>query len=332
MTHALIPLESRGAWNDALQDIPHSFAHTWENCRAMYLTTGYPTYLYCFESAHRRIACPIAEREINGSSDIVTPYGFSGFVGTGDCVDFPRYWLEFVQSRGYVSGYIALNPAFENSTYFPPQDAFCSNTLFYLDLTLGTDQLLADVASGRRRQLSGPRLQAISFVEDRGALTEFLLANHGPFMERVNGSAASRFSTETLAFLCRLENVLLIGAAGQQGIEAAVLFACTNFAAEGLISVPLPNGRKHMAALVWRAVEQLKRLQVPLLNLGGGIREDDSVAAFKRRFGGREMPFRCLKQIYNPDVYSALCGQVEADPRDKSGYFPAYRRPPSRET
>src|SRR5690349_14970721 len=100
-----IPLESRGAWNDALQGIRHAFAHTWENCQAMRLTTGHPTYLYCFENAGVRIVCPIAERRFGGYPDIVTPYGFSGFVGTADDPEFPRYWRNFAASRAYVAGY-----------------------------------------------------------------------------------------------------------------------------------------------------------------------------------------------------------------------------------
>ena len=64
----------------------------------------------------------------------------------------------------------------------------------------------------------------------------------------------------------------------------------------------------------------LKSKNIPLINLGG------SSAEFKRRFGATELPLRCLKQVYRPDIYAMLCGQVDADPSDKAGYFPAYRK------
>jgi len=82
-----ISLGSPTEWKDALKGIKHAFAHTWENSHAMRLTTGFNTYLYCFESNHVRIVCPIAEREFEGHVDIVTPYGFSGFVGNGNFSD-----------------------------------------------------------------------------------------------------------------------------------------------------------------------------------------------------------------------------------------------------
>ena len=123
MRHKCIPIEAPGPWNDALCGIPHAFAHTWESCYAMRLTTGYPTYLYCFENASVRIVCPIAERRSDEGIDIVTPYGFSGFAGTADCTDFPRYWREFVRERGYIAGYISLNPALENRSYYDREES-----------------------------------------------------------------------------------------------------------------------------------------------------------------------------------------------------------------
>ena len=62
----LIPLDSPAMWKQALDGIKHSFGHTWENCYAMQLTTGFKTYLYCFESEHGRVVCPIAERDYRG--------------------------------------------------------------------------------------------------------------------------------------------------------------------------------------------------------------------------------------------------------------------------
>lgn len=74
-------------------------------------------------------------------------------------------------------------------------------------------------------------------------------------------------------------------------------------------------------------VNHLKSLQIPLLNLGGGILENDGVAQFKQRFGAKKLALKCLKQVYEPEIYETLCWQVNMDPNDLSGYFPAYRRP-----
>ncbi len=93
----LIPLTDRLEWNRALDNIPHTFAHTWESSNAMYLTHGNDTFLYTYTNDHVRIACPICERKFNGYTDIVTPFGFPGFVGTSPCPEFKNHWKSFTK-------------------------------------------------------------------------------------------------------------------------------------------------------------------------------------------------------------------------------------------
>jgi hypothetical protein len=292
----------------------------------MGLTTGYSTYLYCFESATVRIVCPIAERRSDGGLDIVTPYGFSGFIGTGDCADFPSYWREFVRDRGYIAGYISLNPAFENASYYDPGEIYSSNSLYFLDLTPSMDELSKRLDRNRRRQLLGSSNEA-PLVFDKSVLTPFVVAGYREFMERLGASPASLFSPETLDFLCGLRNVFAIGAANVIHVQAVNLFSFTSYAGDSLINVALPQGRSHTTRLIWSGIEKLKAMGVPILNLGGGLREGDTIADHKRRYGALPKPFRCLKQIYRPDVYDELCRRAGVEPENRLGYFPAYRMP-----
>ena len=135
------------------------------------------------------------------------------------------------------------------------------------------------------------------------------------------------FSKETLAFLCRLNNVFMVGVGEPDRIEAVYLFAYTKDASDCLFNVPLSEGRKYAAALLWCGVNYLKSLRIPILNLGGGVREDDSVAQSKQRFGSRRKAFRCLKQVYEPETFEKLSRRANADPNDRAGYFPPYRKP-----
>src|SRR5262245_24889516 len=112
-----ISLEDRVSWTKALEALPHAFAHTWENCYSMHLTSQYPTYLYCFEENDNRIVCPLAERTFHGFLDAVTPYGFSGFTGTGFVSEFPAVWNQYMKEREYVCSFITLNPILNNESY-----------------------------------------------------------------------------------------------------------------------------------------------------------------------------------------------------------------------
>src|ERR1044072_7106332 len=91
----LISINDAAAWREALAEIPHALAHTWEYVKAWSLSFGSSVrgqdeegiWLYGFEQAGARRVCPLAERKWNGHCDIVTPYGFSGFAGQGEGAD-----------------------------------------------------------------------------------------------------------------------------------------------------------------------------------------------------------------------------------------------------
>src|SRR6185503_9155258 len=93
----LIPLEDRAAWDAALADVPHAFAHTWDNCSAMAASSGHSTFLYSYRAGGGRVVCPLAERPIGREADVVTPYGFSGFAGTGECPGLAAEWHDFAE-------------------------------------------------------------------------------------------------------------------------------------------------------------------------------------------------------------------------------------------
>ncbi len=289
----------------------------------MHLTTGFTTYLYCFETDSARIVCPIAEREFAGYIDIVTPYGFSGFVGNGHCPEFSLRWRQFVKERGYVCGYIALNPVFATDAYLNSNETYRSNTLYFLDLTRSIEELWSNLDRNRKRELKD--LDKTNFILNRNALTHFFVENYPEFLRRVQASPASYFTRETLTSLCNLNNIVIVGAGAVEKIQAVYIFAYTRYASDCLFNVAVPEGRHYATALLWWGVNYLKSKQIPLLNLGGGVRENDSIARSKERFGPIKLPFRALKQVYNREIYEELCHRRAVDPTDKTGYFPAYR-------
>lgn len=322
----LIPLSRAEDWNRALHGLRHSFAHTWENCYGMYLTTGFPTYLYTLRTPRCRIVCPFAERPFRGSVDIVSPYGFSGFVGEGECADVAQWWDRFVKRQRYVCGYIFLSPFFSNVSSFRHEELRPSRTVYCLDVGQPIDSLFARLDRNRRRQLSTFETDLVRRVTDRGKIAEFLVSEHPRFAERVSASRASRFSPDTLRHLCHCDNVLTFGMLGQDSdLEAAYLFGLTRDAADALLNVATRAGRKHTTSLLWAGIRELQARAVPTLNLGGGVRENDSIAQAKLRFGAHGVRCQCLKQVYDEDAYESLCRLAGVDHRDTSGYFPAYR-------
>jgi hypothetical protein len=321
-----IPLENPLEWKKALKGIKHTFAHTWENCYAMYLTTGFPTYLYTFKKENVRIICPIAERTFMGHTDIITPYGFSGFAGNDRCPEFPSYWSDFVKTKGYICGYISLNPILEESSYFRTDEVYQYHTIYVLDLTLASSELFQKLSINRKRELKHWEDSFSNITLEKPAVTEFFLSHYHDFFRSRSASKTYNFSIKTLSFLASLNNVFIAGVQTAGKIEAVSVFAYTSDGGEFLFNISLDEGQRYSALLIWYGVFLLKNMGIPSLNLGGGVRENDGIARFKQRFGAKELPLKSLKQVYDPQVYEQLCWQMNADPNDRTGYFPPYQK------
>lgn len=325
--HSLIGIEDRRGWEDALSGVPHAFAHTWTYSRAIQRTSGLATSLYRGLVDGVRVLCPIAEREHAGRVDIVTPPGFSGFVGTGGAERFPDAWHEFARSRGWVCGFITLNPFLPQESYFRPAEVYAYNELFSIDLRTSDDERFERLSVNRRRQLRDWQRLSDTLVHDRSRLIDFLVGHHSGFLQDRGASSASFFSADALRELLEDERVTLVGAGERTRLEAVTAFAHTAAVGDYLFNVSLSEGRGHSAKLIWYGVRHLAALGVPVLNLGGGIRAGDGVADFKRRFGAATHPLRSLRQVYDAERYESLCRAAGVDPADRGGFFPPYGAP-----
>jgi hypothetical protein len=95
-----------------------------------------------------------------------------------------------------------------------------------------------------------------------------------------------------------------------------------------MFSISSPAGRQYSAPLIWAGATELATRGITRLNLGGGVRRGDGVAEFKERFSAKRLALGALRQVYRPTLYADLCREAgAADPADRDGYFPAYRRP-----
>jgi hypothetical protein len=322
--HHLIPLGEPDRWTQALSGLPHGHAHTWGFCHALQLTSGLATYLYTYERGATRVACVLAEREFGGEVDVVTPYGFGGFATSGDCEQFPADWADFARSRGWVCGYLALNPLFCDGRGFALDDVQVHNRLYVMDLRGSDEEVRGRLSENRRRQLRDWASVAATLEHDRGTLADFLLSTYADFFARKGAGSATDLSRDTMGAIAALDDVIMVGAGRAGSLESVAVFGQTAWAGDYLFNVSIPGGERHSAALIWSGAEQLRELGVASLNLGGGIRPGDELAEFKRRFGASELPLVSLRQVYSPDVYEDLCRRAGVS-ADRSGWFPPYR-------
>jgi hypothetical protein len=299
----------------------------------MYMTTGWPTFLYVWQDGSSKAVCAFAERGDAPHIDVVTPYGFGGFTGVRAGPGLLDSWRQFAGDRGYVAGYLGLNPELSPDVCRQSPDYAEHNDVYILELDRGLDALRAALSRNRRRQLRAFEARG-SLVRERERLSAYFLANVDAFLQSSGASAAYAFSQSTWRSLLDLEDVFLIGAEGPDGdVVAACLFSHTRHCGEAMFSISSPAGREYAAPLIWAGAAELTARGVQRLNLGGGVRRGDGVAEFKERFGAKRLPLGALRQVYRPAVYAELCrGAGVADLADPAAYFPAYRRPGARST
>lgn len=322
-TDRLISSEDPQAWQAALAGVPHSFYASWDCCHAAALNTGRPTWLYVGEQQGVRVVCPFSVREHDGALDWVTPVGFSGFASNGPWPGFVAHWAAFARAQGAVCGYIAQHPAFGDPSL--EGGSAGDEMLYFLDLQSGLDGVLAQAGTDRRRDWRRWQEQGHRFILEREVLAEFLCDQHRPFLDRMGAGPAAYWNDAALTTLLRAPGAGLLGSADMEGrLVAVTLYGWTPWGAEGVIQAALPEGRHHTTALMLGGVRDLAERAVPWLNLGGGVRPGDSVAAAKLRWRPRSQAFRRLKQVYDPARYAELCTAAGVPASVGGGYFPAY--------
>jgi hypothetical protein len=324
----LIPLSERDSWEEAVAGVPHAFAHTWAYCRAMHYTSGWPTYLYTWEDGASSVVCAVAERGTPGYVDVVTPYGFGGFVGRQVGPAVLEDWARLAQERGWVCGYLGLNPLLVPPVIRHSRDYTEHNEVHVLDLRRGPEALFGALSTNRRRQVRAFERGEARSITDADRLRTFFLGHVDQFLRSRGATPTYAFVEATYDELLEGEDVLLLGVEDRDGqVVSAALFGFTAHCGDYLFGISLPHGQRWSAVMVWMGVVELAARGIPYLNLGGGVRPGDGVAEFKERFGGAPLPLGALKQVYRPHVYAELCRQAGVEADDRSRFFPAYREP-----
>lgn len=322
-TSRIIPLQDVNEWRNTICTVPHGIAHTWEHCYAMQLTSGLETFLYHFADGDTRIICAFAERQFDGTTDIVSPPGFAGFVGCGWNPAALECWSQMMSQHQYICGYLALHPTLSDPSWFGPE-ARHYGTAYILDLAPPIDSIYSSLSRNRKRELRSADREGIRVWIGGSAVKQFFVRHFSEVTRQRNAKSVYHLSPTTLDFLCTLDNFLLVGA-GRHEVESVTAFAFTSYAAESLYNLSFSPRKSYSTVITWAAAEILHSKKIPVLNLGAGLSPGVGWGEYKRRLGTWERPMYCLKQVYDRPRFVELCALAGTVPDDWGGYFPPYR-------
>jgi hypothetical protein len=322
----LIPLDDKVAWDLHLRDIPHGPAHTWGYNYAIAQSSNLPTYLYAAKGSNFKAACPISIRMKLDKKDIVTPYGFGGFISQGDHPDFNKSWQHYFYEKNIICCYLSIHPSFNSSLFFPQEDVNTASAIYMLDLTQPIEAIYSQISKIYRYDIRKLQNNKISIITDKDLLIKHLPSMYKNTIHRVNAASVYDFSINTLTQLVGEEASLTIGIIDNGEILSISHFNYTLDMADYFLNACHEEGRVYAKYLIWEAIQQFKTLGIKTFNLGGGVKAGDSLEQFKRRFGGEQKNNYVLKQIFDIDTFTELCKLTNQSNMQEITYFPPYHQ------
>jgi hypothetical protein len=320
MTCRLVPLSDRAAWDTELAQLPHSYWHSSRAHDAHCRATGEKAFLFVWDTPTSKAACPFVEREWQGTRDIYTPPGFTGFVGVGSVEGCRLAWQERMQAAGYVCGYFALHPEVARPDIHSAVGQV--NVLYTLDLSCGFDSILRSCSRSVRRALASWSSGTPRYTTDRARIREFILENYRPFMREVGARPAGMWNQPTLEGMLDDETLLMVGIEDSEGICAAHTFAVEDAYAENHLNISVRDGRRFTTVLVLWGIEQCCMRGCRSLQMGGGLQPGDPIALAKEKFSPAPRPLLVAREIYDEAAFERLRA---ASPSAKTNFFPPYR-------
>ena len=319
----LIPASNHDNWMAALNGVPLSAAHLPDYNKALARSGLYRPLLYLIETSTLKLICPVAERRFNGYPDLVSLYGNGGASGVGTGGDIIETMREYLAEQGYIAAFINYNQSFDLPIPLGLSHLEQRNTSFVLNLSGSLDDLWDSIGKNNRRQIRNWQKLSAKIVFEQQRLKNAFFEMYPAFMDRLGAAPHYRLSSEVFEGLFDMKELYLIGAEVGGQIVAVRCFLFTSNVADAFLEAYIDGSNIHSRAIYWAAIQHFHRLGIPFFNLGGGIREGDSLAFFKKSFGGAPRPLISLKLILNGEVYKSICRDVGVDASDLS-YFPAY--------
>ncbi len=327
MQYRLIPLAEKTAWEEALTDIPHAYAHThWYNS-AMHIASGRDIFLYAAEANNFRVVCPISPRQKTPADpcDITTPYGFSGFASIGQYDNFSALWHAHMHEEHYVCGHIALNPRLSVSHLYAEKNCFAGKKSYYLDVSPPLENILQGFAHGHRYDLKQwQKKNYVIAVNKNPELIQKFVTLYAEFAQRKQAAQVYHFNQASWDIILQSSDSTLISVLNEGELEAAAVFIWHENIGDYFIAASTLGGQIHSKAIIWEAIKLAKETNATWLHLGCGVKANDALEQFKARFGAKSQDTFALKAIYDMVSYQALCNKYGTNSKQLDGYFPSY--------
>lgn len=335
-------------WADFLGRSDHDFYHLpayVEFCAANDGGTACAAYV---TDGDRALLLPLVLRTVNhldgavSVRDAASPYGYPGPLVRCDTASGMNAFLsgafaaivERLREEGMVSLFVRSHPILS-----PPLDPAGATVVTHgrtvsIDLTKPDDQLWRETTKGHRNEIAkAERDGHLARFDDSVSHLAAFASMYRETMARRQAAQEYHFPDayfeglrDALSTRLRLCVVEIDGT-----MAAGGLFVFTGGLAEYHLSATDPRFERQRPTKLmlhfvrtWAAAHGLTRF-----HLGGGVGgQEDTLFAFKAGFSTDRHQFQTLRAVCHEEAYAELVQRIapEANPHDRTGFFPTYRR------
>ncbi|MBW1952456.1 MAG: GNAT family N-acetyltransferase [Deltaproteobacteria bacterium] len=282
---------------------------------------------------------PIFNDLPNNIVDIITPYGYGGYLRSSERVNMDAFFdifNQYCKENCIVSEFIRFNPVLKNHSY-TPKKVFIQhwNDTVVIDLTLSIAGLWKQLTKGCRAAVKKAQKNKVIIVNDeKFANLDAFYNLYYATMDRVNAHKYYFFSKDWFKAMVKLlnNNMALFHGIYQNEIIASSIFLFTDTVIHYFLAGSSYEMR-HLAAnnlLLFEVALWAKSRGIKYFHLGGGYQPNDTLFKFKASFSPCQTHYYIGKVIHDTKYYQFLKTRRLAaggNSANDSDFFPEYRVP-----
>lgn len=260
----------------------------------------------------------------DGWFDLATPVGFQASVGAGVWASHLDGAYEALAATGALTSFIQTKDDLSGLGDGLVVNADRFRTNYCVDLRRELDDLLAAMARDCRSRLK-KAARTVNYEFRVGEDVSEFTHRYQRIAEQKGFAKAYRLEEDDFRCLGRVPDMEYLELRCAGTYVAGGFFASCRGEIDYLFGADNGQFDDAIRLLVWEAIKYFKASESRYLFLGGGIREEDSLAHYKLRFGCEAHRCTTLRMVLDRGQAEAYAGQRLA-PAWYKGYFPPYRR------
>lgn len=301
----------------------------------------------CFISIMKDIAeCDWAAGSMKSKRyyDMETPYGYGGFLYTGEwsiCEQKKIYdeLQNYCEEYNIVSYFIRFSPWLHNEVFMTNPEIDDSivvrkekNTV-YID-TSSEDKIMANMDSKNRNMVRKAIKNGVEIIHDDGRYIDEFIDIYNSTMDSNKASNYYYFDDEYFQFLKQnmKDNILFFYSKYEGRFVGASIFLynknCMHYHLSGTLYAYRNLASTNL--LIYKAAKWACGSGIPMLHLGGGLTDNDSLFGFKKQFNKKGyLDFNIGRMIFSKKKYDELLNirmQNDEDFNKQNSFLIQYRR------